>query len=82
MNQRWKEIRLVAACLLVVGAGVALRVRYGLVNDAQAAETAPASATPVAKPGNEADEKAIRATADEFVTQTVNARSASTCTRY
>ena len=67
MNHRWKEIRLAAAGLLVVGAGVALRVHFGCVNHAQAAEAAPVSPTPIAKPGNEADEKAIRATADEFV---------------
>jgi uncharacterized protein (TIGR02246 family) len=67
MNQWWKEIRLAGVCLLVFGAGVALWVRYGLADDAKANAPAPASATAVAKPGNEADEKAIRATADEFV---------------
>ncbi len=67
MTHRWKQVRLDVAVLLVLAAGVALSARYGLLDGAQAAD--PAAASPAASPklGNEADEKAIRATADDFV---------------
>ena len=67
MTQRWKQVRLVVAVFLVLAAGVALSARYGSLDGAQAAD--PAAGSPAAGPttGNEADEKAIRATADDFV---------------
>ncbi len=67
MIQRGKQVPLVAAVFLVLAAGIALPGRNGLVSGAQAAD--PAAAAPAASPtpGNEADEKAIRATAEDFV---------------
>ena len=67
MNQRWKQVRLVIAVLLVLAAGVALSARYGFLDRAQAADPFAKSPAASPKPGNEADEKAIRATADDFV---------------
>ena len=67
MTQRWKQVRLVIAVFLVLAAGVALSARYGSLDGAQAADPAAGSPAAGPKPGNEADEKAIRATAEDFV---------------
>jgi uncharacterized protein (TIGR02246 family) len=65
MIQLRKHPRLGLTCLLVVAAAAALVVRLGFDAGANAAGPAPAGAA--AKQAGEADEKAIRATADAFV---------------
>jgi uncharacterized protein (TIGR02246 family) len=67
MTQRWKQLRVVIVVFAVFAVGVALSARYGSFERAQAADAAVASAAASAKPGNEADEKAIRATAEKFL---------------
>jgi uncharacterized protein (TIGR02246 family) len=58
---------LVIGVLLIVAAGVALSARYALLDGARAADPAAASSAASPKLGNEADEKAIRATAEDFL---------------
>ncbi len=70
MTRRLKQTRLAFAILLAFGAGVALTARFGAFKNAKADEPSPASpllAGPTSV-GNPADEKAIRGTADDFVT--------------
>jgi uncharacterized protein (TIGR02246 family) len=66
MTRCWKQVRLVLAVFLVFAAGVALSARYGLLDRAQAADPAVESA-PSPTMGSAADEKAIRATAEDFI---------------
>jgi uncharacterized protein (TIGR02246 family) len=73
---------LAAAVLFVLAMCAALSARYGSLGGARAADPAaasPAAASPTVGPnaGNEADEKAIRATADDFV-KAFNAGDAKT----
>ncbi len=72
MTPRWKQVQSAAAVLFVIAMGAALSARYGCLGARWAADpaaTSPAAASPAVGPnaGNEADEKAIRATADDFV---------------
>ncbi len=67
MTQRWKKVRLAAAVCLVLAAGVTRSGRYGFLDAAQAADPGAGSPAAVPQPGNEAEEKAIRATAEDFV---------------
>ena len=69
MTRQLKHLPFVVALLLLLGAGVALIAHFGFSENAQAAEAAPTKALPSAPTpaGSPADEKAIRATADQFV---------------
>ena len=62
MNKRWKLVRLKITVLFAVAAGIVLLANHNLAPKARAADPPVA-----AKPSAAADEKAIRATADEFV---------------
>ena len=69
MTRQLKHLQFVVALLLLFGAGAALIAHFGFSKTAQAAEAAPTKALPSAPTpaGSPADEKAIHATADEFV---------------
>jgi uncharacterized protein (TIGR02246 family) len=61
----WRKVGFVIVVLAIVGATAALAMQYGMVARAQAADAA-AESPAAATPANMADEKAIRATAEEF----------------
>jgi uncharacterized protein (TIGR02246 family) len=68
MTQRRKQVPLViTAFFLAFAAGIALSARDGFLRGAQAADPATESPADTPKQGGEADEKAIRATAEDFV---------------
>ena len=69
-----QQVRFIIGASLLLGAALAVIVQQGFVVAAQPADAAPAGAAAPSKPetaapktANEADEKAIRATADAFV---------------
>ena len=69
MTQRLKQLQCIVAVMACLATGLALTARYGRLETAQAAE--PSTASPLlagpTSAGNPADEKAIRATADDFL---------------
>lgn len=67
MTQGWQQVRFVVAVLVVLGAGASVAVDTSRGADAPAAGAASANQAGVLTPGNEADEKSIRAAADGFV---------------
>lgn len=67
MTQCWKLVQLAITAFWGFGASVALWGPSGLGDRVQAAETATSSPAAGQEPGQEAEERAIRATADEFV---------------
>jgi uncharacterized protein (TIGR02246 family) len=74
MNKPSKRVRFVIGAILLLGAAITTIIHQGFVIAAQPSDTASDAAaaksrpeTAVPKRGNEADEKAIRATADDFV---------------
>jgi uncharacterized protein (TIGR02246 family) len=66
MYRWWKHIGVVVAVCAVVATGVALLHSYGYVTAAQAAENDAKGAVASQETDNEADERAIRTTADAF----------------
>ena len=67
MTQQLKRVRLVLAAGVVLGAGLALLVQYGHTSGAQAADSVAKSPPANPQPANAADEKSIRATANDFI---------------
>jgi uncharacterized protein (TIGR02246 family) len=74
MKKSSQPVRFIIGAILLLGAALAATVQPGLVVAAQPADAAPEGAAAQPKPataapaiGSEADEKAIRATADDFV---------------
>jgi uncharacterized protein (TIGR02246 family) len=67
MHCHREHIRAIVASCAAVTCGAALLLAYSRVGGVQGAETAVAGTAAPAKAGGEADEKAIRATADAFV---------------
>ena len=74
MKKPWQEVRFIVGAIVLLGAALAALVRQGFVVAAQPAGAASGESAVQTKPGataakigNEADEKAIRATADDFV---------------
>jgi uncharacterized protein (TIGR02246 family) len=67
MNHSWKRIGLLVAVCVAVASGAAVWLSCGPLEGAQAADSPAKGATAAAKQSNEADEKAIRATADAFI---------------
>ncbi len=74
MKKPWQEVRFIVGAIVLLGAALAALVRQGFVVAAQPAGAASGASAVQTKPGataakigNEADEKAIRATADDFV---------------
>ena len=67
MTQCWIPYRFVVAVFAALGAGVALEIQSDFVDDAAAADAASASTAAAVRPSSQADEKAIRATAEDFV---------------
>ncbi|HEV3022500.1 MAG TPA: SgcJ/EcaC family oxidoreductase, partial [Pirellulales bacterium] len=67
MTSWWQQIQFVVALLVVLGAGAIVTADCSLGDDAPAAGAASANQAGVLTPGNEADEKLIRMTADRFV---------------
>lgn len=65
MLKRWKQVPFVA--MFVFGVGAALLARYAFPVDAKAADDPPPRASAGSVQDNEAEEQAIRATADKFV---------------
>ena len=76
MARRYKQIQWVGVVFLLLGA-LSVAARHFFVTDAKAAEAQPANPLLGSQPGNAADEKGIRATADEFV-KAFNAGDAKT----
>jgi uncharacterized protein (TIGR02246 family) len=68
MTQRWKQLRLVIVVFAVLAVGVALAAHFNLLDSVRAADATAATPSASPKPGNVADEKAIRATAEDFLT--------------
>ena len=81
MTKRWKQFRFSGAIVILFAAGVAFVLHQRGENNAAGASPAPKAVTPAqpttAQPSVAADEKAIRATADEFV-KAFNAGDAKT----
>jgi len=74
MKKHTQQMRFVLGAILLIGAALAVLVRNGFTVAAQPANVAaekaaaePRAAMPASNPAKEADEKAIRATADDFV---------------
>ena len=66
MHQQRKHFEAVVVLCAVFASGAALRFNYGRLGSAQAADTTARGVAASPKAGSEADEKAIRQTADEF----------------
>jgi uncharacterized protein (TIGR02246 family) len=67
MYQHWKQVRLSVAGFLVLATGVALVAHAGCFGVVQADDAPAGSAAVSATVGSQADEKAIRATAEDFL---------------
>jgi uncharacterized protein (TIGR02246 family) len=67
MARCWKRIRPYVAVGLFLGAGGVLSAHHGWIDRAQAADAAAEPAAASSQPVNEAEEKAIRSTAGDFV---------------
>lgn len=67
MNHCWKQVGLLVAVCAAVTSGSAVWLSCGRLDGAQPADSPARAETAAITPGNEADEKAIRATADAFV---------------
>lgn len=65
LHRKWA--RFIGATILIIGVALTATFRYGPRLDAKADDAPPANPLLGSQPGNAADEKAIRATADEFV---------------
>ena len=68
MAQRWKQLRVVIVVFAVLAVGVALATHFSLLDSVRAADATSAAPATSPKPANAADEKAIRATAEDFLT--------------
>ena len=68
MAQRWKQLRVVIVVFAVLAVGVALATHFSILDGVRAADATSAAPSTSPKPGNAADEKAIRATAEDFLT--------------
>lgn len=67
MNHCWKQVSLLVAVCVAATSGAAVWLSCGRLEGAQAADSPARAETAAVKPGNEADEISIRATADAFV---------------
>jgi uncharacterized protein (TIGR02246 family) len=67
MTPHWKELRFPIAVVTILGAAAALWIEYGVVDRVHAADPAQGTTPASATPQNAAEEKAIRATAEDFV---------------
>jgi uncharacterized protein (TIGR02246 family) len=68
MTQRWKQLRVVIVVFAVLAVGVAVAPHFNILDGVQAADATAATTSTSPKPANAADEKAIRATAEDFLT--------------
>lgn len=75
MTQCWKHARSAMTIFLVFGVGIAPLLTYGAGDGLQAADPAAKSPAASPTPGSDAEEKAIRATAEDF-TKAFNAGDA------
>ncbi|MFZ1935085.1 MAG: SgcJ/EcaC family oxidoreductase [Thermoguttaceae bacterium] len=67
MTQRCKQLRAVIVVFAVLAVGVALAPHFSILDSVRAADTAAATPSATQTPANQADEKAIRATAEDFL---------------
>ena len=68
MAQRWKQLRVGIVVFAVLAVGVALATHFSILDSIRAADATSAAPTTNPKPAHAADEKAIRATAEDFLT--------------